>query len=399
MRRPDLAGSDPARQRGWSTRRTSRRSTGSSGSVDVVHGTNFVVPPTRRAGRVVTVHDLTALRYPELCRAGVVGLPSPRRDGLSATAPSCTCPRSFVRDEVAELLGVDPARVRVIPHGSIPGSMASMSWPAAAGRVTAHAPAPYVLALGAVEPRKDLPTLVRAFAELARRPWRSRARRRRARRVGGTRLRRRGRRLGRQPGGSSASATSRKPSGSRCCAAPRLSPSRPCTRASASPRSRRWRRACPWSRRPRAPSRRWSATPPSWCRQVTPRRWQRRSAKVIDDAGVRARLVEAGPSRAAAFTWAAAAASMIELYAAGGVRAAGPLTDHLGIACRRAAAAPRSRRHRDLHPRPAEGARRAARRASAPSSRSSQQAAHRTPRPARGPRPPGRRPRGCRGRS
>src|SRR5688572_22680025 len=33
----------------------------------VVHGTNFVVPPTRRAGRLVTVHDLTAVRYPQLC--------------------------------------------------------------------------------------------------------------------------------------------------------------------------------------------------------------------------------------------------------------------------------------------------------------------------------------------
>ena len=29
------------------------------GRADVVHGTNFVVPPTRRAARVVTVHDLT----------------------------------------------------------------------------------------------------------------------------------------------------------------------------------------------------------------------------------------------------------------------------------------------------------------------------------------------------
>ena len=36
---------------------------------------------------------------------------------------------------------------------------------------------------------------------------------------------------------------------------------------------------------------------------------------VIGDSAVRARLVEAGHARAAAFTWAAAAASMVELYA------------------------------------------------------------------------------------
>ena len=39
-----------------------------TGAVDVVHGTNFCVPPTRRAGQVVTVHDLTPVRYPELAR-------------------------------------------------------------------------------------------------------------------------------------------------------------------------------------------------------------------------------------------------------------------------------------------------------------------------------------------
>ncbi|MHB1787921.1 MAG: hypothetical protein ACYCVN_00460 [Acidimicrobiales bacterium] len=36
------------------------------GRQDVVHGSNFVVPPTSSAARVVTVHDLTVLRFPEL---------------------------------------------------------------------------------------------------------------------------------------------------------------------------------------------------------------------------------------------------------------------------------------------------------------------------------------------
>src|SRR3974390_779974 len=37
------------------------------GAIDVVQGTNFVAPPTRHAAAVVTVHDLTAVHYPELC--------------------------------------------------------------------------------------------------------------------------------------------------------------------------------------------------------------------------------------------------------------------------------------------------------------------------------------------
>jgi len=79
---------------------------------------------------------------------------------------------------VVDLLGVDAARVRVVPYGvDGPGQIAPARPPAPAGRpAPAGSPrslerpspsAPYLLALGAVEPRKDLPTLVRAFAELA----------------------------------------------------------------------------------------------------------------------------------------------------------------------------------------------------------------------------------------
>jgi glycosyltransferase involved in cell wall biosynthesis len=71
-------------------------------------------------------------------------------------------PSSFVRDEVVELLGLDAERVRVVPHGLDEPGRGDLD-EAPRGRS-----APYVLALGAVEPRKDLPTLVMAFAELAR---------------------------------------------------------------------------------------------------------------------------------------------------------------------------------------------------------------------------------------
>lgn len=128
------------------------------GDVDVVHGTNFVVPPTRAAARVVTVHDLTALRFPELCARSSLAYPKAVRRAAAGGAFVHT-PSRFVADEVAERLGVDPARIRVVPHGIDP--------PTARGDHRAPASAPYVLALGAIEPRKDLPSLVAAFDRLA----------------------------------------------------------------------------------------------------------------------------------------------------------------------------------------------------------------------------------------
>lgn len=131
-----------------------------TGPIDVVHGPNFVVPPSR-AARVVTIHDLTFVHHPELCTADVLQYPGLLRraiaDGAWVHAVS-----EFVRQEVIDLLGAAPDRVVAIPNGVTPPP----SLDAAAGRGLVGSDR-YVLALGTVEPRKDLPTLVQAFDDLA----------------------------------------------------------------------------------------------------------------------------------------------------------------------------------------------------------------------------------------
>lgn len=128
-----------------------------TGPVDVVHGTNFVVPPARGAGRVVTVHDLTPVRFPELASPTTRRFPALVRRALRRGAFVHT-PSAFVAAEVVDLLGGDPDRVVAVHHG-VP--------PVAAAAAVPDVPAPYVLALGTVEPRKDLPSLVRAFDAVA----------------------------------------------------------------------------------------------------------------------------------------------------------------------------------------------------------------------------------------
>ena len=133
------------------------------GGVDVVHGSNFVVPPTRRAARVVTVHDLTVSLYPELCDAPTLAYPRLVRRAAAAGAWVHT-PSAYVAAEVVAELGVDPARVRAVHHGvpDLPDpadAAAGVRLPPGCGR--------YVLAVGTVEPRKDYPLLVRSFSGVA----------------------------------------------------------------------------------------------------------------------------------------------------------------------------------------------------------------------------------------
>lgn len=132
------------------------------GRPDVVHGTNYVVPPTRCA-RVVSVYDCWFLRHPHdaapaVVRAGQV-LRRAIGDGAVVHASS-----HATADAVRELL--PGAEVAVIPLGPLPvpaaGDVRVEGTPLAA-----LVGAPYVLAIGTIERRKNLPVLVRAFASVA----------------------------------------------------------------------------------------------------------------------------------------------------------------------------------------------------------------------------------------
>lgn len=132
-----------------------------TGPIDVVHGPNFVVPPAWRARELVTVHDLTMLRHPELCTADTLEFPSLLRRALRRGA-WVHAVSQFVADEIIERLGAKPERVVVIPNGVTPTTDGDR-----ARGVELATSERYILALGTIEPRKGLPTLVAAFDTIA----------------------------------------------------------------------------------------------------------------------------------------------------------------------------------------------------------------------------------------
>ncbi len=132
-----------------------------TGAVDVVHGPNFVVPPSRRGAEIATVHDLTSVRFPELCTSDTLAYPALVGRALRRGATVHT-PSDFVTAEVIDHFGVDPDRVVTIANGVSPPPDADP----ADGHLLAGGDR-YLLGLGTVEPRKDFPLLVATFDELA----------------------------------------------------------------------------------------------------------------------------------------------------------------------------------------------------------------------------------------
>ncbi len=139
------------------------------GPTDVVHGTNFVVPPTRSAAAVVSVHDLTPLHHPELCDPATLAYPGLIRRALGRGA-WIHADSSFVATEVLDAFDADPARVRVVNPG-IPDLPVLTTERAsdALRRLLPDRVGRYCLAIGTAEPRKDLPGLVKAFGAVAAR--------------------------------------------------------------------------------------------------------------------------------------------------------------------------------------------------------------------------------------
>jgi glycosyltransferase involved in cell wall biosynthesis len=133
-----------------------------TGPVDVVHAPSFVAPPAR-APAVVTVHDLTFHRFPEMCTRDVLGYPRLLHAAFDRGAIAHTF-SEFVAAEVRDAFSLPPERVVTIP----PGIAATHSGDPARGRALAGADR-YIVALGTIEPRKNLPMLVRAFDIVASR--------------------------------------------------------------------------------------------------------------------------------------------------------------------------------------------------------------------------------------
>lgn len=132
-----------------------------TGRLDVVHGPNFVVPPARGAAELVTVHDLTFIRYPELSNRDTLQYPGLIRRAVRRGA-HVHAVSEFVAAEVIDVFDVDADRVHVVPNGVD----AIATGDPEAGRTVAGGDR-YVLAVGTVEPRKDYPLLVDAFDLLA----------------------------------------------------------------------------------------------------------------------------------------------------------------------------------------------------------------------------------------
>ncbi len=134
---------------------------------DVVHSPHYTMP--LRVGRpvVVTIHDATFFTEPEMHTA-VKGtfFRSATRTALRRAA-RCIVPSKATRDEVIRVLDADPTKLDVAYHG-VDESVFHPPTEQEKERVRLRlglGQQQYIAFLGALEPRKNVPNLIRGWSE------------------------------------------------------------------------------------------------------------------------------------------------------------------------------------------------------------------------------------------
>lgn len=137
------------------------------GDYDLYHAGAFVAPFLSTVPMVVTVYDLTFMRYPERL--------SPARRLYLRTFTDITCKRAkrilaiseSTKQDIVDLLGISPDKVDVTPlgydrdlHKPLPDDEIDTF------RRDKGLPERFWLYLGTIEPRKNLVTLIEAYARL-----------------------------------------------------------------------------------------------------------------------------------------------------------------------------------------------------------------------------------------
>ncbi len=136
---------------------------------DLFHGVHSVVPLTCPVPSVVTVHDLAFIRFPGTFRAyNRLYLDLATRLSVRRAARILVV-SEHTRREVIGLLGVDPEQVVVTPNAVRAHFRPPDPAVLEAFRARRGLPERFVLYVGTLEPRKNLTTLLEAYARVAQR--------------------------------------------------------------------------------------------------------------------------------------------------------------------------------------------------------------------------------------
>jgi glycosyltransferase involved in cell wall biosynthesis len=132
---------------------------------DIFHASVLVRRPPRRARVTATIHDMTAWTMPELHSAANRRAESSFAE-LARGAHRLIAVSQCTKDDAVRVLGLSPNKITVIHSGVADAFFDPAAAAVESVRARYRLPRPFVLFVGTIEPRKNVDTLIAAFAGL-----------------------------------------------------------------------------------------------------------------------------------------------------------------------------------------------------------------------------------------
>jgi glycosyltransferase involved in cell wall biosynthesis len=132
-----------------------------TGPCDVFHSVEPLLPPAGKCKTIATVHDLSYKKFPNLFNQGVIVWDRHIRRSLKV-ADAIVTPSQNTKADVVEMFGLDSEKIHVVhpPVSSIFTPGRGMAEPILRKYGITQ---PYVLFAGTLEPRKNIPFLIKSF--------------------------------------------------------------------------------------------------------------------------------------------------------------------------------------------------------------------------------------------
>ncbi|MGK7887094.1 MAG: glycosyltransferase family 4 protein [Crocosphaera sp.] len=134
---------------------------------DIIQGTDHYIFPYQKAKKIMTIHDLTFIKFPEYSTNIVKGYLDRINRCLNWTDAIITFSENTKKD-ITALLNIDPNSIYVTPQASRYSTnyLNSQLLDANHNLINNYLDKPYFLFVSTLEPRKNILTLIKAFEYL-----------------------------------------------------------------------------------------------------------------------------------------------------------------------------------------------------------------------------------------
>jgi glycosyltransferase involved in cell wall biosynthesis len=136
------------------------------GKADLVHYTNFLAAPQRKGKSVVTIHDLSFMRFPQYTETRNLQNLTRGIQTTARRADAIITVSRFSASEVATFLNVPQAKIHPTHLGIAGTFQRPCETDIETFRTRNGLIRPYILTVGTIEPRKNLKFLIRLFEHL-----------------------------------------------------------------------------------------------------------------------------------------------------------------------------------------------------------------------------------------